>query len=128
MPDSTWSTLFTIVVTIIIIKLVIILRNAFYNLRTLRRLLALLSVNTFRTPCELNALYKEIYPSGGDDGYDALAIYSYLPRLEKRKIVIGRESNQRCYCDREYCLSYNYQHGKPPKKKVRVEVPDGKYA
>ncbi len=128
MPDFSWSTFFIMVASLTIIKVVFVIWGVFHNLQTLERLIGLLSVETFRTQCEMIVLYELSYRSGGRKIYNALAISAYLPKLEDRKIAIGRESNQRCGCDREYCLSYNYRNGKRSKNNSATGVSHGKYA
>ena len=124
MPDLSWSTLFAIAFAGVILYSGV--STATFIVR-MNRVISLLSYTTFMTPCEIALRYKEKYRISSLP-QSILFLDEALPHLEARKLVVGRDANWRCFCEREYCLAANIRRRRRVERARNADIPDGKIA
>ncbi len=118
------SVLFSIKVlfTIVLVGAAIFLGFVALVVRTWSRIFAILSYTTFKTSCEVAEEYRTRFrPMMGLTKSHAEHM---LKAATEKKMVIERESDGRCGCTHEYCLSVTTRRRRTVKTRVR-EAWDG---
>ena len=128
MPELSWSTIFLVSIAIVAAQLIRVVWKLSRSLLFLHRLIDILSVADFKTPCEVGFLYGEKYRQGDVMITDMVMVAFYLPKLETRHVVVGRTSDNRCSCEREYCLSFNIRRKSRSRVMSFVHILEGKRA